>query len=239
MSILTSVGWTVIHSLWASTLFAGVAAMVLSLLGDRRAAVRHAIGYVTLVLMLAAPCAMAIARPDPMSRATRRYVSSALDAVVGLPAVVRARGAVVPIAGALWLAGIVIAFARIAPEWRRVRALRRLDVTTPAGAAHPLVGTLSKTLSVGFRIEVRRSPRASVPIVVGWRRPVILLPDATEGALDPAQLRAILAHEIAHVRRRDYAANIAQMAVETLLFHHPGARWISRRIRIEREVPLR
>jgi len=51
----------------------------------------------------------------------------------------------------------------------------------------------------------------------------------------PKQLRAILAHELAHVRRRDYLANVVQIAAEALLFHHPAARWVSRRIRTERE----
>ena len=72
-------------------------------------------------------------------------------------------------------------------------------------------------------------------MVLGWLRPVILLPSGTAGSLAPRQLRAILAHELAHVRRRDYLANLIQMAAETLLCHHPAAHWVSRRIRTERE----
>ena len=54
-------------------------------------------------------------------------------------------------------------------------------------------------------------------------------------ALSPAQVEAILAHELAHIRRHDYLVNLLQTLVETLLFYHPAVWWLSRRIRTERE----
>jgi len=74
------------------------------------------------------------------------------------------------------------------------------------------------------------------PSVVGWLRPVILLPAATLAGLTPLQLEAILAHEIGHIRRHDYLINILQMVVETMLFYHPAVWWTSKRIRLEREL---
>ena len=72
-------------------------------------------------------------------------------------------------------------------------------------------------------------------MVLGWRRPIILLPARTTDQLTGDQLRAVLAHELAHVRRHDYVTNLFQIAADALLFHHPAARWLSRRIRVERE----
>ena len=74
-----------------------------------------------------------------------------------------------------------------------------------------------------------------VPSVVGWLRPVILLPASALTGLSPAHLDAIIAHELAHVRRHDFAVNLLQTAAEILLFYHPACWWISRRIRAERE----
>jgi bla regulator protein blaR1 len=71
--------------------------------------------------------------------------------------------------------------------------------------------------------------------VIGWRRPMILLPARSAGVLDAAGMRAVLAHELAHVKRGDYLVNWAQIVADALLFHHPAARWVSRRIRLERE----
>ncbi len=74
-----------------------------------------------------------------------------------------------------------------------------------------------------------------VPTVVGWLRPAILLPIAALASLTPDQVEAILAHELAHIRRHDYAVNVLQTLAETLLFYHPAVWWISKRIRVERE----
>jgi beta-lactamase regulating signal transducer with metallopeptidase domain len=84
-------------------------------------------------------------------------------------------------------------------------------------------------------VSVHVSSLVTAPIVLGWRRPRILLPAGASRKLSRDETRAVLAHELAHVHRRDLTANLGQALVELVLFHHPGARWLSRRIRIERE----
>ena len=74
-----------------------------------------------------------------------------------------------------------------------------------------------------------------VPAVIGWLRPVILVPASALTGLTPLQLDVLLAHEIAHVRRYDYIVRVLQSVIETLLFYHPAVWWVSRRVREERE----
>lgn len=74
------------------------------------------------------------------------------------------------------------------------------------------------------------------PLVAGWLRPVLLVPAGLWGPLDPTALEALLAHELAHIRRHDPLVNALQGVVEALLFYHPAVWWISRRIRHEREL---
>ena len=74
-----------------------------------------------------------------------------------------------------------------------------------------------------------------VPATVGWLRPVVILPASALTGLTPEQLEFLLAHELAHVSRHDYLVNLAQTAIETVLFYQPGVWWLSRQIRIERE----
>src|SRR5205814_3969509 len=73
------------------------------------------------------------------------------------------------------------------------------------------------------------------PCVLGWLKPIILVPISATTGLSPQQIEGILAHELAHVRRNDYLVNLAQTVVETVLFYHPAVWWISRTIRQERE----
>src|SRR3989442_88229 len=94
---------------------------------------------------------------------------------------------------------------------------------------------LGARLRVSRPVRVVGSAVVQVPAVVGWLRPVILLPASALTGLTPQQLDVLLAHELAHVRRYDYLVNLVQSAIEILLFYHPAVRWVSRRVREERE----
>ena len=72
-------------------------------------------------------------------------------------------------------------------------------------------------------------------MTAGWFKPVLLVPANLVTGMPPDLLEALLAHELAHVRRHDYLVNLLQFAAEILLFFHPTVWWLSRRIRIERE----
>jgi beta-lactamase regulating signal transducer with metallopeptidase domain len=98
-----------------------------------------------------------------------------------------------------------------------------------------LLARLKGRLEIGRSVRLLESARLQVRLVVGWLRPLILLPVTALTGLPSDQLEAILAHELAHIRRYDYLANLVQSVVETLLFYHPAAWWISGRIRAERE----
>jgi beta-lactamase regulating signal transducer with metallopeptidase domain len=84
-------------------------------------------------------------------------------------------------------------------------------------------------------VQVFESTAIAVPMMVGWLKPVVLLPAAALSGLTSDQIEALLAHELAHVRRHDYLVNLLQAAVETLLFYHPAVWWVSRHVRQERE----
>jgi hypothetical protein len=99
-----------------------------------------------------------------------------------------------------------------------------------------MVARVGRHLGVRRPVRVVISSRTHGPATLGWLRPLILLPPATAMGLTPQQLEAVLAHELAHIRRHDYAANILQMVVETLFFYHPAIWWASKRIRVEREL---
>jgi beta-lactamase regulating signal transducer with metallopeptidase domain len=134
-----------------------------------------------------------------------------------------------------WLGGVVVLSLRNLGGWIGVRRLRRVG-NQPAGrdlaaSARALIARMM----ISRPVRIVQSALVEVPIVVGWLKPVILMPLGILGELSPAQLEAILAHELAHVRRHDYLVNLLQTVLETLFFYHPAVWWVSRRIRVERE----
>jgi uncharacterized protein involved in exopolysaccharide biosynthesis len=116
-----------------------------------------------------------------------------------------------------------------------VRRLRRRGTERVEQAWLEIVDDLRLRLGISRPVRLFKSALVEVPTVIGWMRPVILLPASALTGLTPEQLEAILAHELAHVRRVDYLVNACQCVLETLMFYHPAVWWISRCIREERE----
>jgi TonB family protein len=135
----------------------------------------------------------------------------------------------------LWSVGVLMFSMRLILGYKHAFTLRRRG--SPAGeSVIGVVRRLMKIMGVQRKVRALMSSMVESPSVVGWLRPVILLPPATLMGLTSLQLEAIIAHEIAHIRRYDYLVNMVQMLVETLLFYHPAVWWTSKRIRLEREL---
>ena len=139
-----------------------------------------------------------------------------------------------PAAVLIWIAGVTLLSARLAAGWLIVERLRRRSTRAVSAPLAARVAKMARQLRVTRPVRALESAIVDVPTVVGWLRPVILLPASALAGLSPAQLEAVIAHELAHVRRHDLV-NLLQTVVETLLFYHPAVWWLSHRIRIERE----
>ncbi len=134
-----------------------------------------------------------------------------------------------------WLLGVVVLSLRLLVGWRVVQRLKRLAATPVAETWQVKLKDLAARLRISRPVKLVESALIEVPTVIGWFRPVILLPISLLTRLTPQQLEAILAHELAHIHRHDYLVNLIQTAIETLLFYHPAVWWISGLIRAERE----
>src|SRR5580658_2316281 len=119
----------------------------------------------------------------------------------------------------VWLCGVLcVALIRLRAWWR-IRLLIRGSVFTDIAAP----------------VETRSSPSLMEPGVVGWRRPLLLLPQGIAERLSPSEMNAILAHELCHVRRRDNLLALIHMIVEAIFWFHPLVWWIGARLIEERE----
>lgn len=94
---------------------------------------------------------------------------------------------------------------------------------------------LARRIHLNRPVRLIASLKVAVPVTAGWLRPVILFPASLLSGLPPRHIEALLAHELAHIRRMDYVVNLAQIMVETVLFYHPAVWWTGRIIRQERE----
>jgi beta-lactamase regulating signal transducer with metallopeptidase domain/peptidoglycan/xylan/chitin deacetylase (PgdA/CDA1 family) len=134
-----------------------------------------------------------------------------------------------------WLCGAIFFSVRLLSGWIVTERLRRHGTGRVSEACEEMFARLSLSLKVSRPVRLYKSMLVEVPTVIGWLRPVILVPVSAFTGLSREQLEALLAHELAHVRRYDYLVNLVQAVAETLLFYHPAVWWVSKQIRVERE----
>jgi GWxTD domain-containing protein len=211
-------GWTLLHFLWQGTAIAVVYAMLRELLGRWR----YPLACMALAAMAVAPPLTFLLLPN--THKTGAWTISAAESQRLLPAVV-----------ALWSLGVLAFSIRLLGGWRFTARLR--------STAHPASAEWQQNLeNLAARVGAKRPIRllvsslVDVPTVVGWLRPVILVPVEFLTGMSVEYITALLAHEIAHIRRHDYLASVLQSVAEAVLFYHPAVWWISGQIRAEREL---
>jgi len=239
--------WALVNFLWQGAIIGLATGGVLTLLERRKASLRYLVAVGALLVMAVLPAITAVRLAQSANRRTAPLATAAagLTEVSGKvqAAPITAGnsasfqsfgGSLLPWVLALWLAGVAVLSLYHLAGWRLAWRLPRNS--RPAGqAAVALASHLSRRLGIRRAVALLESSAVAVPTVIGWLRPVVLVPASALTGLSPAQLEAILAHELAHVRRHDYLINLLQTAIETLLFYHPAVWWVSAQIRRERE----
>jgi GWxTD domain-containing protein len=165
-----------------------------------------------------------------IARALDRSAAGALD-FASTPVPISLWRWIVP----LWLAGVAVFYLRSVGGWIAARRLRYAGVRPPSAEWRERWASLCGRAGVTRAVTLMESCVSEVPAVIGYLRPVVLLPASLATGLTAEQVEALLLHELAHVRRHDYLVNALQSAVEGLLFYHPAVWWVSHVIRTERE----
>ncbi|HEV2705133.1 MAG TPA: M56 family metallopeptidase [Pyrinomonadaceae bacterium] len=140
-----------------------------------------------------------------------------------------------PWAVGTWVLGVLLLSLRMAGGWAFAQRLKRKQTTLAPEEWQERLRDLCVRLRVTRPVRLCQSLLVEVPTVIGWLEPVVLVPVRALTGMTPEQLEALLAHELAHIRRHDYLVNLFQTAVETLLFYHPAVWWVSHQMRVERE----
>lgn len=135
----------------------------------------------------------------------------------------------------LYLLGLSVMLIRCAAGVYLTQRLRRRSRMIQEDKIKSLVKELAQQLKLRVTPVVKVCEQVVVPMVVGVIKPMILLPASISTSLSSSELEAVLLHELAHIRRWDPLVNFIQRVVESILFFHPVAWWMSRQIAQERE----
>ena len=241
MTLLNATGWTLIHFLWQAAAIVALFAIADSASRTASARTRYAIASFAMMLMLASAVTTFVyfLKVHPSDFATSAPIA---PMVIGLSSIPHSSSGhpeppadYLPWLVYVWTAGVTVLSLRLVMQWLRLERCRRQGVRVLDKNWEERIGRIVSRLQLKRAVRAYESVLADVPSVVGWLRPVILVPSSALLQLAPSQIEALLAHELAHVRRNDYLMNLLQSCVETLFFYHPGVWWVGRRMREERE----
>ncbi len=224
------------HFLWEGAAIAAVLALALLVLKSSRA--RYAAACVALAAMpLATAVTLLRVLPEQGYRSVPVILPPRPNSTPDAPATHQPfdpaglLGYAVP----LWLAGVLLLHARTLAGWAAARRLSRSGVCVAPAEWQVRLRRLAGSMRLAKPIALLESCRVDVPLVAGYLRPVILVPLDLLSGMPAGQVEAILLHELAHIRRRDYLVNLVQAVTENLLFYHPAVWWVSGIVRSERE----
>ena len=253
---LTPLAETLLHSLWQGALIAFLLYLQLKTVPARRARLRYASGIGALLAMfIGAFLTWAyIAHEQNESRGSISETTVMAQSVQHNSASIREGGQAnrhldAPLTEAttrrgpqsllifLWIVGVDIMLIRLSLALADLEDLRQ-NSRPPSDSvlAKQYESLRRRSKSPLQRITILVADKLTSPVAFGFLRPTIVIPASLVTQSPPLLLEAILAHELAHIRRHDYLVNLGQLVIETLLFFNPAVWWISHQIRSEREA---
>ncbi len=226
-SLVPALGWALLHFVWQGLAVGVVAWLALALMRNAGPRWRYAVCALALLTCLCLPLAHV---GWMMTQAVDGLALQALD----LPDWLQSLATQLPALVAAWSLGVGLMALRLGAGLAWVGVLRRRALPAPA-VWQARLDALALRLGVQRKVLLKLLPDLASPITIGCVRPLVLLPGALLSGMPVHLLEALLAHELAHVRRWDYLVNLLQSVVEALLFFHPVVWWLSTRMRDARE----
>jgi beta-lactamase regulating signal transducer with metallopeptidase domain len=245
MNLTNTVGWTLIHFVWQGAGIAALLGAARHALPNSGAQARYIRAMAAMLLMLASVGATFVYL-DSGDIATPLHPPASQSSIAAPAGNIAQRAAATtswrdrmpdyfPVLVYIWVAGVTALSIRSLGGWVVTQLWKRRNVRLAEAFWQESMARLAKRLTISRKVCLWESATAHTPAVIGWIRPVVLLPASAISGLAPSQIEALLAHELAHIRRHDYLVNLVQTAIETLLFYHPAVWWVGRQMRAERE----
>lgn len=256
-SVISALGWAIVHSIWQGAAVAILLGAALLFLSPKSARLRYLLAVGALLILTAFSVKTFMYYHSEYSElSSNEFNFTTLSFENNNNAEVQLSGSETSEISAIgkffsefksyfdehlhlvvsiYLIGLLFLMLKLMGGLILTLRLRNVGFSNPEPHFQNSVVKIAKRLGIKRKIELLESRLVSIPVTIGQLKPLILMPIGTLTGIPSAQLEAILAHEIAHIRRADYLINIFQSVIEVLFFFNPSVWWISGIIRDERE----
>lgn len=248
-SLLKALGWTLVHSVWQLILIAAILWIVLRLAHRAKPALKYAMTVLALVLSFGIAFSTFLLEFDndkiinPSAFAGDFEVifsnASLQNSTVGVPSIVQKATLWIDqnlsLLVNLWFLGVLLFLFRLGNSLSEIRNLRKSSTIVTDFQLQKIVQKMAGKMGIKPNVQLRRTDSGVSPLTFGTFKPIILLPAGLLFQLSPMQLEAIIAHELAHVKRNDYLVNLLLSSLEVIFFYHPCYWWMNNSLKELRE----
>ncbi|GAB2624176.1 M56 family metallopeptidase [Belliella aquatica] len=247
---LYAIGWMLVHSIWQIAGLGLVLWLSLGFLHKKSAELKYRLGVITLLLLVFSSISTEIFYFEPTHESTaNQAIFIPENDIVYLPTdfevpktsettfeiLSKQIERRIPILVNIWLIGAILFMIKFGGALAEIRNLSLKPKKTIEGSWQTALIDFSQKLKVKQTVKLFLSKFVYSPVTYGVFKPVILIPAGLIFQLSPSQIEAIIAHELAHIKRYDYLVNLIQSAMEVIFFFHPAFWYINSIIKTERE----
>ena len=249
--LLNAIGWTIFYSIWQAIIAAILVGCILVTCNQKSARLRYNLTLTIIFILFAASIVTFYKAYTSYENETSSITTDNLvmksDVITGLP-ILTPKGEIeifdnikysfnryLPLIVSIWFLGVIIFSFRIIGGLLYVQRLREVGIKTPDEQWSIILGNISGKIDLKRIVKIFESSLVKIPVAIGYFKPIILFPLGILSGLPQNQIEAIIAHELAHIKRNDFIVNLVQTFIEAFFFYHPAVWWISSIINRERE----
>ncbi|MCE7056972.1 M48 family metalloprotease [Algoriphagus sp. AGSA1] len=247
-SFLYAMGWTLVHSFWQLVLIGAALWLLLKIFHKKSPTFKHnlSLGGLVLSFLIAVSTfffELSSFRPTPLLE--RIAFDEVVFADAQASASLGAGGMIdmliswielqLPVLVNFWFVGALLFLFRLFNSLSEVRTLRKSSSDPQDFQLEKMMYRMMGKMNISKKVDLRVTSYGVSPITFGYFKPIVLIPAGLIFQLSPVQLEAIIAHELAHVKRNDYLINLLQSLLEVLFFYHPCYWWMNQTVKELRE----
>jgi len=248
-SLLKALGWTLVHSIWQLILIAAVLWVVLKLVHRANPALKYGLTVGALVLSFVTAVSTFLYEIDHKKSSTQVFYAGDFNVIFDNPSAVQTESALgfgvqeatfwidqnLSLLVNFWFLGVLLFLFRLLNSLSEIRSLRKSSSLVTDFQIEKIAYRMAGNMGIKPNVQLRTTESGISPLTFGAFKPMILLPAGLILQLSPAQLEAIITHELAHVKRNDYLVNLLLSGLEVIFFFHPCYWWMNNTLKELRE----
>lgn len=248
-SLLKALGWTLVHSIWQLILIAVVLWIILKLVHRAKPALKYGLAVGALALSFVAAVSTFLYEIDHEKPSTQVFYVGDFEVIFNNSSTIQTEAGLefgiqeatlwidqnLSLLVNFWFLGVLLFLFRLVNSLSEIRSLRKSSSLVTDIQLEKIVYRMAGKMGIKPNVQLRTTDSGVSPLTFGTFKPIILFPASLLLQLSPAQLEAIIAHELAHVKRNDYIVNLLLSGLEVIFFFHPCYWWMNNTLKELRE----